>query len=227
MVSRYYRNGSLDAGGYLVWGDIVGTDDQSDRRSDHVACLGIVQRRVAGRLFPCSQGGRKSGQGCDCQYVGEPAEHWRRNCASRIEAGADRSVGASPGVSLDALPRYLRSEAGRPFEIGRADCATLAADWIMLCHGIDPLGRLRGRYGEGNWRCRHSGRLERFAALTARRCGLNHTDAPTLGDVGLVQAGDVTAFAIRSTRYWVFRLAGGGLTFLPADRLRVLAAWKV
>lgn len=44
------------------------------------------------------------------------------------------------------LNAVIDGVAGREFEWGVSDCATLAADAVIACTGIDPLGSFRGAY---------------------------------------------------------------------------------
>lgn len=123
---------------------------------------------------------------------------------------------------LDELAAYLRTEAARPFALGSADCATLAADWVQLRHGADPLTDFRGSYADGfDW-----SRLTRVAGRTLRRMGLRLTRDPGPGDVGVIALGEAAAVAIRTGRGWVVR-DNSGLLGVQAEDVRVIAAWRV
>jgi hypothetical protein len=128
------------------------------------------------------------------------------------------------------LAAFLRAEAGRRFELGTADCVTLAADWLRLCRDLDPIADCRGYAGDAN-ACliEHGGRggLLRAAGRALRRLGLPMTREPQPGDVAVVALdGKLALCAIRTERGWIMRL-DDGLCSVPAERVRLLAAWRV
>lgn len=140
------------------------------------------------------------------------------------------SKGCGCGAPTLPLADYLRAEAGRRFELGTADCVTLAADWLRLRRGIDPLADCRGYAGDAN-ACLVDkggrGGLLRAAGRALRQAGLPMTRNPQPGDVAVVKLGDnLATCAIRSARGWVLRL-DDGLASVPPERVRVLAAWSV
>lgn len=126
------------------------------------------------------------------------------------------------------LARYLRAEAGRRFELGRADCATLVADWVRECRGVDPIGPQRGYSLDEEARAIVAGRggLVRAVGRAMRREGIRLTSNPRPGDVAVLSTGTVVVCAVRTERGWVMRLADG-LARFPLERVRVLAAWAV
>jgi len=132
-------------------------------------------------------------------------------------------------VPPQELTAYLRAAAGRRFELGTADCVTLAADWLRLRRGIDPIADCRG-YADANACLReHGGRggLLRAAGRALRRAGLRMTRDPQPGDVAVVKLGsNLATCAIRTERGYVLRL-DDGLASVPPERLRLLAAWRV
>ena len=128
------------------------------------------------------------------------------------------------------LPEYLKNEAGRGFELGAADCVTLAADWVRLRRGVDPIADCRGYAGDAN-ACLIDkggrGGLIRAAGQALRCLGLPMTRDPQPGDVAVVKLGaNLAICAIRTPRGWVMRL-DDGLASVPAERVRLLAAWRV
>jgi hypothetical protein len=46
----------------------------------------------------------------------------------------------------ELLDEYLREAQRMPFAWGRQDCCTLAADWVRLIRGVDPMAAWRGQY---------------------------------------------------------------------------------
>jgi hypothetical protein len=130
----------------------------------------------------------------------------------------------------DRLSRYLRAEASRRFELGRADCVTFASNWVRLARGIDPIADCRGYAGDANACLRERGGrggLLRAAGRALRRAGLRLTCNPRPGDVAVVTiASNLATCAIRTERGYVLRL-DDGLASVPIERVRVLAAWQV
>lgn len=129
---------------------------------------------------------------------------------------------------MTSLARYLRDAAARRFALGSADCVTLVADWIVACRGVDPMAHCRGYRGEGEasallWRW---GGLVRAVGEGLRHNGFRLTRDPQPGDVAVIAFGRVTVCAIRTPRGWAMRL-DDGLARIPADRVRVVAAWRV
>ena len=128
------------------------------------------------------------------------------------------------------LAGYLRAEAGRRFALGDADCVTFAADYVLARRGLDPIADCRGYAGDANACLReHGGRggLLRAAGRALRRLGLPMTREPQPGDVAVVALdGNLAICAIRTARGWVMRL-DDGLASVPAERVRLLAAWRV
>ena len=125
------------------------------------------------------------------------------------------------------IAAHLAAEAGRPFELGTADCVTLAADWVRARTGVDPIAHCRGyRAGEADGLLAGWGGLLRLAGRALRSAGLALTRTPQPGDVAVVELGGFAICAIRTRRGWAMRL-DDGLATLPPARVRVLAAWTV
>lgn len=136
------------------------------------------------------------------------------------------------------LAAYLDDVAGRACRYGLLDCATLMADWLVLCGWPDPMPDRRGTYAtERSYRAaiRSEGGL--VASCRRRFAGLGLAAAEThgAGDVALVLA----PFALRPGRAPLCRPtgaivgAGGFVNLLDwprgvvCARLPVLAAWSV
>lgn len=134
-------------------------------------------------------------------------------------------------MNQTSLADYLRAEAGRRFALGRADCLTLAADWIRLRRAVDPLGRFRGRYRDMTEACAlvmAMGGLAAAVATALSEAGLRPTYVPRPGDVAVVQLGAERAevCAICTERGWMVRV-NERLARLPPEHARPVAAWRV
>lgn len=52
----------------------------------------------------------------------------------------------------ERLAAHIAAHRATPFDWGRHDCATFAADWVRALHGFDPLAPWRGTYAsEGEY----------------------------------------------------------------------------
>jgi hypothetical protein len=129
-----------------------------------------------------------------------------------------------------ALATFL-AEAGRiPFSWGERDCLLFLADWVRVRHGVDPAAHLRGRYHTALG-CRRILRREGGPLSVVSRCaagvGLEPTDTPRSGDVGVVAAlterGIEAVGAICTGPRWAM-LGTRGLLVGPAQPF---AAWRV
>lgn len=124
------------------------------------------------------------------------------------------------------LTQYLRNAAYRRYELGVSDCIVFAADWVLVRCGIDPLAPYRGYRGTAEANALLAGGLPRVVGRAARSVGLRLTRSPKPGDIGVVALGNLAVCAIRTERGWALRL-DDGLASLPAERVRVIAAWSV
>lgn len=126
------------------------------------------------------------------------------------------------------LAGYLRAAGGRSFEWGWHDCFTFVANWIVLCHGIDPLAPWRGRYSTARGAQRHimrgGGDLVSAASTPLEASGFVPTDAPALGDVGVSMGEHSQAFVIRAGTGWV-GLAPRGI--VASSAIVALKAWTL
>ena len=123
------------------------------------------------------------------------------------------------------LEQFLEDMARRPFRDGAADCILTVADWIVLNGHPDPAAPFRGRYRTALGReriVRREGGMLSVMEAGAARAGLEATEGPLRGDVGLVRMGDHTLAAICLNRLWAAK--GPGVVVGPAE---VLKAWRV
>lgn len=125
------------------------------------------------------------------------------------------------------LDEYLSAKMAYPFEWGRSDCCTFAADWVHSITGLDPAECVRGRYSsEAQARALmfERGGLTQMVSEEMDRLGFARTSDPISGDVGLVLAPRIGATAaIRNGERWMFRRSHG-LIGVPAT---AIVAWAI
>jgi hypothetical protein len=128
------------------------------------------------------------------------------------------------------LSRFLHRAAARRFRLGRHDCGLWLADWVLEVRGIDPAAPVRGRYDDERSleRLLPPGGLPRLFDRLFREAGLIRTIQPAIGDVAIiaVHRGPPTG-AIRTARGYVMLAERRGVCSVPANRMRLIAAWKV
>lgn len=134
----------------------------------------------------------------------------------------------SAGPISSELGAFLRELAGQRFVYGQSDCAMTLANWVRERRGIDAGASLRGRYATlMGWTriVRREGGLVALVGRLAREVGLEATEEPAPGDIGVVETKDLgpAGGIYVGTRGWAVKL-NGGLVVGPA---RMLAAWKV
>jgi hypothetical protein len=130
----------------------------------------------------------------------------------------------------EALAAYLADAAGRRFAYGSFDCFLFAADWCVRARGIDPARDIRGRYATFEQGLELVGvkSLPMGFQRVFQRAGLRLTRQPMPGDVALIQMAGVDACgALVTSAGYVALARGGGLSRLPPDRARLIAAWKI
>ena len=131
----------------------------------------------------------------------------------------------------DDLAAYIEAAAARPFGWGRFDCQLFIAEWVLARTGKDPAAPWRGRYhtalGAKRILNRHGGPLG-LLETGLGAVGLQRTDDPQAGDVGLLRAvtanGEAACGAIRLGKRWAGLRVGGGVFVAHGD---ALAAWRV
>ena len=124
------------------------------------------------------------------------------------------------------LAGFLAARAAVPFSRGAGDCCILVADWVLDQTGIDPAAGLRG-YSDDRGAMLRIGRAGGFEELARQAlgetAGLEETELPQPGDVGLVEAGGCLTLAIKTSSGWACK-ENDGLAILPAT---VRCAWRV
>ena len=124
------------------------------------------------------------------------------------------------------LAEYLASRAAVPFSRGAGDCCIFVADWVLEKTGIDPAAGLRG-YSDDRGAMLRIGRAGGFEGLARQAlgdtAGLEETELPQPGDVGLVEVGGCLTLAIKTATDWACK-ESDGLAILPA---KARLAWRV
>jgi hypothetical protein len=127
----------------------------------------------------------------------------------------------------DDLIAFLRAGARASFEWGSCDCSLFMADWCRKVRGNDPAATLRGQYSTAAGAMRHVLRLGGFETMARTLMAANGyvtTEAPRVGDVGLVAHPAVgPVFAIRCALGWAVKSPDG----VAVDDYPVIAAWSV
>lgn len=124
---------------------------------------------------------------------------------------------------------------GAPFRWGETDCALVLADWVIRARGLDydPAEHLRGAYDDMASCYRLTGWHRDPVSVVgdlAEQVGLDRTDNPQPGDIGVVTTLDdkgrmVAIGAVKSKgRSWAAKAKWGAMSGVPAQ---VLAAWSV
>lgn len=135
------------------------------------------------------------------------------------------------------LPFFLRNAASRRFKWGDFDCCLWLADWFVVSTGrADPARAYRGHYHDARSALRLLGgaSLEVLVASIAETAGLNPTDDPLRGDIGVVRPklkGAGLVGAIRACRGWVLLTpdaqTGSGLSLAVDDAVLSARAWRM
>jgi hypothetical protein len=97
-------------------------------------------------------------------------------------------------LNTNLLAEYTTSAARKQFTWGSFDCCTFAADWILLCKGVDVYSEYRGKYSTplGAYRLFNAkGGLRQAMSDALKAHGFELIDAnfARRGDVALVQQG--------------------------------------
>lgn len=130
---------------------------------------------------------------------------------------------------MDALSRFIRAEAGRPFGWGGSDCILFGADWLVIRLGLDPAARFRGSYQDEAGAEAIIAAAGGFEALMRSAMASIGAAAPAAGahavrgDVGLIRVqgpkGPTDICGVCTGRRWAARARRGvsmGLTGSPS-----------
>jgi hypothetical protein len=125
------------------------------------------------------------------------------------------------------LRQFLRDSSARKFDWVTCNCGFWVCEWIEMMTGEDPVADTRGRFKTTSGFVRHvasSGGNEAFSRQVAKRARLVETDAPILGDVGLVATGDGATMAIKvDAERWACKTSYG-IAIGPFEQI---TAWRL
>lgn len=126
------------------------------------------------------------------------------------------------------LDDFFEVMASRPFVPGKSDCALTLADWVSSATSCaDPAAELRGKYATMLGAARFvvaAGGLVALVGACAARAGLQATDNPVRGDIGVVELDGVHLGAICTGQgVWAIQSTAG----VFGARTHHLAAWSV
>ena len=125
------------------------------------------------------------------------------------------------------LDQFLEEATARRFRDGEWDCQLFPAEWVRRVTGLDPAAAWRGRYSTALGRERI---LKRdggpLAVMTrgAESVGLQRTDEPKRGDVGLIRLDGRDYGAVCLGERWAL-VTKSGLAAVKPDE--ILRAWRV
>ncbi len=125
------------------------------------------------------------------------------------------------------IDEFVASEARKPFEFGKTDCASTADRWVRETLGMSPLtmfGRVHKDEAEAREWLSSPGGISVAVNRVMRASGLAKTKEPQPGDVGLIIHKGKLCMAIHAGRFWFSRDADG---LIGAPLSAVWKAWKV
>lgn len=132
---------------------------------------------------------------------------------------------------MDTLYLHLHKWMVEPFIWGETDCMVVLADYLIALGYEDAAAQWRGKYDSALSCQRVSGFLKDPVGVmesAATSIGLNPTDKPSRGDVGVVQILDHEGLKVMGAvclgMNWAFK---GEQNIVVGKPAKVLAAWKV
>ena len=126
------------------------------------------------------------------------------------------------------LDAFLEEATARTFRDGEWDCQLFPAAWVLRITGLDPASEWRGRYSTALGReriLRREGGPLPVMTRGAESVGLQRTNEPKRGDVGLIRVDGRHFGAICLGERWAVVDAKRGLAVTKPDA--VLRAWEV
>lgn len=128
------------------------------------------------------------------------------------------------------LGEFLQRNLERRRAAGEWDCCCLPAEWSLALGTADPMAAWRGRYAtdvEAEDILHREGGLAGIFGAGLESVGWQPvTDAPQLGDVGVVALLDDEAGAIYTGRRWAF-VATRGLGFVSLESDAISHLWRL
>ena len=133
-----------------------------------------------------------------------------------------------------ALTLYVEELAAARWAWGECDCTLAVASWIERLHGIDPAKLFRGTYHtaeEARALVKRKGGFMPWIGMLLDRMGLERTQAPETGDVGIIIAPQAfratmpvvgAIMAIRRDHLWIAKAAHG----IVGQPFEAIVAWR-
>lgn len=125
------------------------------------------------------------------------------------------------------IAEFVATEAQKPFRWGETDCASTADRWINHNTGRSPLleaGLIYRDEYEATAILIERGGFPIIVNRAMKRVGFQKTEAPQIGDVGLILRLGRMCLAIRTETLW-FSRDESGLIGAPVDAL--WKAWRI
>lgn len=110
--------------------------------------------------------------------------------AARLVRVDGRPVGGAV-ARRRRLNEFLDEQLTQVWEWGRVDCCLMCADWVAIETGHDPAAEFRGAYADAEQAhdlIRLRGGFMPLLGWLMDRAGFEVTQAPAVGDVGIVTA---------------------------------------
>lgn len=126
----------------------------------------------------------------------------------------------------ERLTAFVAEGARTPFVWGASDCTIWVADWVFSETGIDLAAGRRSSYASALG-CRRllqrAGGLSVLVADLMASAGFAETDAPLVGDAGLIMTAAGPMMAISTGERWALKTADG-VAVIAADPLKM---WRI
>lgn len=133
-------------------------------------------------------------------------------------------------LGADALSKFLRAAAGRPFSYGEHDCLLWLGDCVMMQTGIDPAAPWRWRYSTKAEALRfvvEAGGMAALIETALKPIGRHRRESGKRGDIAIVAPlGEPEMGAILLNGASV-SLAETGLVIRRSEIAPVVAAWAL
>ena len=136
---------------------------------------------------------------------------------------------------MTPLYREIHRWKTLPFIWGETDCVLCLSDWVQQVRGVDPAESVRGTYDSRGSCHRETGYFRDPVGVLdgyLRPCGIERTDHPKPGDIGLILAREADGRispcgALWLGEAWACRSPGLTTTISPKTAPDALAMWSV